>query len=126
MDQQFALVVYADPLLKKDLIKIIERKKSKGDIELVSGKFLIGDSAGVLFGRKDGLLLFEINAENFDEVFEAVSQIRRNGAYLKGASKFMFPDNLKMIFTIDKIFLEGIPSGKREKVLYVFSPVYSE
>ena len=126
MDQQFALVVYVDPVLKADLKKILERKKTRGDIELASGKIEVSDSLDLLFKKKEGLILFELNGQNFDEVFDAVSQIRHKGTYIRGTVKFLFPDNLKMIFTADRYFLDGLSSAKKEKVLYIFSPVYSE
>jgi len=124
MDQQFSLVVYDSPGLKNELVRLLEKKKKAGVLELQFGKTEVSADSDLLFNKKDGLLVFELNENNLAEAFDAVSQIRHKGIYDAGPVEFRFPDNLKLIFTIDRDFLAEQPAKMREKMLYTFSPVY--
>lgn len=120
MDQQFPLIlelVTAEsglPVLQETEKILIFRQRI---IEIVK------DTA-ILLGKKDGVALFQLTAENFRGIFEIVTAIRKNGFFLMNEQQFHFPDTLKIIFFMKEDFKKTLPESTQEEIHYIFSPIF--
>lgn len=121
MDQQFPLILESSTSAPGEISVLGETEKI-----LTSRKRVpeIVKDITTLLQKKDGIALFQLTAENFQETFEIVTAIRKNGFFERNGAQFHFPDSLKMIFFMKEDFKKTLPENTQEELHYIFSPLF--
>jgi len=105
MDQQFPLVVIKNEGQLEQLKTAIE-----GQVMPV----IEANNIQTLKNTAEGMVLFNLTTENHEEICEIL-------ANYEGGT---FPITLKMMFVIDKEFLESLSDHQHTSIITLFSPVF--
>ena len=115
MDQQFGLVLTQNPHQQSEILKMLEHKKLQ---------FQHSSDVKILLEEKTAAILFQLQAANLEQVLAIVHEVRLHGVYQNHGQKLLFPDGLKMIFTLDEGLLKAQPEELQDQILFTFSPIF--